>query len=189
MRMSVAELLAVGTVVGLNNFAVALMLGALGQRRRRWRIAGIFAGFEFTVPLIGLLLGSALANTLHDAGRLLGAALLVALGVMALRSATREVPGGGSERDRVARRVTSRGGLVALAAGLTLDNLVVGFSLGLGDVEPLVLAGAIAFFATAFTLIGLEIGARGRRNFEKTARIASGLLLVALGLAVGLGVF
>lgn len=143
-----SEMLAIGSVVGLNNFAVALMLGALGQRRRRWRNAGVFAVFEFTVPLIGLLPGSALAETLSDAGRWIGVALLIALGAVAVRSATREVPRDRDERDRVARQVTSWGGLFALAAGLTVDNLIVGFSLGLGDAEPLLLAGTIAFFAT-----------------------------------------
>ncbi len=184
--MTAAELLAIGTVVGLNNFAVALMLGALGQRRRRWRIAGVFAVFEFTVPLLGLLLGSALAETFSDAGRFVGAALLVALGAIAVRSAARSARDP-AERDRVARQVTTWGGLVGLAAGLTVDNLVVGFSLGLGDVEPLLLAGTIALFATTFTLIGLEIGARGRRDFEPVARVGSGLLLIMLGVAIGLG--
>lgn len=185
--MTAAELLAIGVVVGLNNFAVALMLGALGQRRRRWRIAGVFAVFEFTVPLVGLLAGAALAEALSDAGRYFGAALLVALGAMAVRSATRRAPGASSDRDRVARQVTTWGGLLALAAGLTADNLVVGFSLGLGDAEPLLLAGTIALFATTFTLIGIEIGAKGRRDFERAARLGSGLLLVALGLAIALG--
>jgi putative Mn2+ efflux pump MntP len=184
--VTTAELLAIGTVVGLNNFAVALMLGALGQRRRRWRIAGVFAIFEFTVPLIGLLAGAALAGTVSESGRYVGAGMLVALGAMAVRSATRPARDRG-ERDRVARQVTTWGGLVGLAAGLTVDNLLVGFSLGLGDVEPLLLAGTIAFFATAFTLAGLEIGARGRRDFELAARVGSGLLLVALGLAIGIG--
>lgn len=185
--MTAAELLAIGTVVGLNNFAVALMLGALGQRRRRWRIAGVFAVFEFTVPLIGLYLGSTLAEALSDVGQYVGAALLVLLGGMAVRSATHLRYDDPRERDRVARQATTWGGLIALAAGLTVDNLVVGFSLGLGDVEPLLLAGTIAFFATTFTLIGLEIGARGRRDFERVARIGSGVLLVALGLAIGFG--
>lgn len=185
--MRAAELLPIGVVVGLNNFAVALMLGALGQRSRRWRIAGVFAVFEFTVPLIGLLVGAALAESFADAGSLVGAALLVILGALAVRSATHAVPRDREERDRVARQITAWRGLVALAAGLTIDNLVVGFSLGLGEAEPLLVAATIAVFATCFTLIGLEIGARARRDFERGARVGSGLLLIGLGVAVGFG--
>jgi putative Mn2+ efflux pump MntP len=181
--MDALELISIGVVVGLNNFAVALMLGALGQAPRRWRIAGVFGVFEFTVPLIGLLIGSAVAGYLAGAGRFIGAGLLVLLGLLAMRSANRE----GREGERLARRVTTRRGLVALALGLTLDNLVVGFALGLGDTEPLLLAATIAAFAVTFTLIGLELGRQGRKERENLAQRVSGLLLVVLGLAVALG--
>ena len=74
-----------------------------------------------------------------------------------------------------------------MAAGLTFDNLVVGFALGLSEVEPLLLASTIALFAVAFTLVGLEIGRRGRRSHEAAAQTASGILLIALAVAVALG--
>ncbi len=181
--MGVAQLISIGAVVGVNNFAVALMLGALGQYRRRWRIAGVFGVFEFTVPLIGLLIGSVLAGYIAGAGELIGAALLVVLGVMAVRA-----PAASEEnRERLAGQVSTWGGIAALAAGLTFDNLVVGFALGLSDVEPLLLASTIALFAVAFTLIGLEIGRRGRRSHEAAAQTASGILLIALAVAVALG--
>jgi putative Mn2+ efflux pump MntP len=181
--MSAAELISVGAVVGLNNFAVALMLGALGQHSRRWRIAGVFGAFEFTVPLIGLLIGSVAAGFLAGGGRLVGAILLLLLGFLAVRSPARSE----QDRQRIAAQVTTSWGLFALAAGLTLDNLVVGFALGLGDTEPLLLATTIALFAVAFTLIGLDLGRRGRRRDEAAAQTVSGLLLIALGIAVALG--
>lgn len=181
--MNAAELVSIGAVVGVNNFAVALMLGALGQHRRRWRIAGVFGAFEFTVPLFGLLIGSVAAEYLSGTGRLVGAALLLVLGGFALRAPAWS----GHDREKLARQVTTRRGIVALAAGLTVDNLVVGFALGLGDVEPLLLAATIAAFAVVFTLVGIEIGRRGRRRGEAAAQRASGLFLIALGIAVALG--
>lgn len=181
--MSALEFLSIGAVVGANNLAVALMLGSLGQHRRRWRIAGVFGVFEFTVPLIGLLIGSVAADYLSGAGRFVGAGLLVILGVLAERSSVRDDLDG----ERLARQVTTWRGITALAVGLTMDNLIVGFALGLGDTEPLVLAGTIAFFAVTFTLIGLELGHRGRRRREELAQRASGILLIALGVAVAFG--
>ncbi len=181
--MNAAELASIGAVVGVNNFAVALMLGALGQHRRRWRIATVFGVFEFTVPLIGLLIGSVAAEYLSGAGQLVGAALLLVLGILAVRA-----PAAAEEnRERLAAQVATWGGLTALAAGLTVDNLVVGFALGLGDAEPLLLAATIAAFAVVFTLIGIELGRRGRRNHEAASQTASGLLLIALAVAVALG--
>jgi len=167
-----------GTAIGANNLVVALALGALGQAPRRRRIAGVFGLFEFCVPLIGLLIGRGLSGTLADAGRWIGAALLVALGLITLRP-------DGPDDERLAERITTTGGLAGLAAGLSLDNLVVGFALGLGDVSPLLVATVIACFSVSFTLVGLHLGAAGRRHLERPARVAAGVALVAVGLAVG----
>jgi putative Mn2+ efflux pump MntP len=181
--MSLAELLLVGLVIGVNNFAVALLLGALGQERRRWRIVAVFGTFEFLIPLVGLLIGSVAADNLADAGRYVSAALLFALGALAIRAAYRD----GSVDENLAARATTWGGLMALAAGLSMDNLVVGFALGLGDVEPLLLAGVIALFAVAYTLLGLHLGSAGRRHWGQRAQVGSGMLLILLGVAVAAG--
>jgi manganese efflux pump family protein len=181
--MSLAELLVVGAVVGANNFAVALALGALGQARRRWRIAGTFGVFESALPLVGLAIGSAVGEQVAGAGRWIAAALLVALGAVALRAAGYDV----ADDERLGRRATTWGGLTALAAALSLDNLVAGFALGLGEVAPLLLAGVIGACSTSFTLIGLQIGSEGRRHWETPAEIASGVVLIALAVAVAGG--
>lgn len=170
-------------MVGANNFAVALALGALGQRRRRWRIAGVVGAFEFLVPLVGLAIGSAVADSLADVGRWVGAALLATLALVALRAASRDSP----QDDELAARVTSWNGLVGLAAGLSLDNLIVGFALGLGDVSPLLLAGVIAFCSVSFTLLGLQLGHEGRRRWQAPAQAGAGIALLALALAVAAG--
>lgn len=181
--MSVASLVAIGIAVGLNNFAVALALGALGQESRRWRIASVFFVFEFTIPLVGLLIGAAVSELAADAGRWIGGALLVLIGVVAALA-----DGLGPEkRERLLSRTTSWTGLIGLAAGLTVDNLAVGFALGMDGAEPLLLASVIAVAATAFTLLGLRMGHNASEADERRAQVTSGLLLVVLGLAVALG--
>jgi manganese efflux pump family protein len=180
--MSPAELIGLGAAIGANNLAVSLTLGSLGQARRRWRIVAVFGVFEFTLPLIGLLIGRETADALAGSGRWLGAALLAALGLWTLRPS--EDPG---EDERLARHVTTWRGLAGLAAVLSIDNLVVGFALGLGSTGPLLLAGVIAVFAVCFTLIGLELGAAGRRRWSRGARVASGTALLALAIAIATG--
>jgi putative Mn2+ efflux pump MntP len=77
--------------------------------------------------------------------------------------------------------------LVALAVGLSVDNLAVGFSLGLGEVPPVLLATTIAAFSMAFTWVGLGLGNEMRRHWERRAEIAAGALLVALAVATAAG--
>ncbi len=177
------RLLVLGLVIGSNNLAVALALGAQGQARHRVRIALVFGSFEFVVPLIGIWLGSAAARQIGVGAGWLGATLIVMLGAWAVFSGVRD----NQEDEGLAELVTSWRGLLLLAAGLSVDNLVVGFSLGLGKASPLVVATTIAIFAVVFTLAGIQLGKISRRHWERQTKIASGLLLVGLGIAIAFG--
>jgi putative Mn2+ efflux pump MntP len=94
---------------------------------------------------------------------LIGPSQLPALGIWTIVSALRDK----LDEGRLARRATSWTGLVLLAGSLSIDNLVVGFSLGLGGFDPLMLATTIAVFSMAFTWIGLHLGSAGRRHWKR----------------------
>ncbi|MFP4207457.1 MAG: manganese efflux pump MntP family protein [Wenzhouxiangella sp.] len=177
------EILVIGLVVAINNMVVALALGVLEQRRYRHRILLVFGSFEFFVPLIGVWLGSRLARVITEHTEWLGAVLLIGLGVFTLLSARV------SQRDRarLANAVTTWRGLVLLSAGLSLDNLLVGFSLGLGGTSPLLLATTILICSVSAAAIGLQIGHRVQRHFETPGAVASGLLLTGLGIGMLVG--
>lgn len=178
------ELIVLGSIIGSNNFAAALSLGALGAREKRWRILAVFALFEFLVPLLGLWLGRQISAYAAEHAQWLGPLLLAGLGIWTLLETRRDRLG----KDKLQAWLVSWWGLITLAAGLSIDNLIVGFSLGLGGVDPLALATTIAVFSVTFSLLGIEIGARVRRSFETAAEVFAGclLLLLALGDWVGL---
>lgn len=180
-----AELLILGAIIGSNNFATSLALGSLGQKIRRWRIVLVFGLFEFCIPLLGLWLGQRASATITGSISWLGPALLALLGAWTIRSAlhTRQ------EAEQLASRVTTWRGLIAVAAGLSVDNLIVGFSLGLGEVEPLTLAATIAAFSMTFAFVGLNLGDRAQENHRRSAGAATGFLLIGLAIALALGVF
>lgn len=180
-----AELLILGAIIGSNNLATALALGSLGQKIRRWRIVSVFGLFEFCIPLLGMVLGQRASTTFAGTFDWLGPALLALLGVWTIFSAARAR----QEAKQLASRATSWWGLIALAAGLSVDNLIVGFSLGLSRVEPLVLAATIAAFSMTFALIGLSLGHRAHENHRRVAGMATGLLLIGLAIAVMGGAF
>ena len=181
--MTWLTLVVLGIVIGANNLSAALALGALGHGRHRGRIVTVFAVFEFSVPLVGTLLGQRLAASISDAFPWLGAVLLIGLGVAVLVSVLRR----GHTDERLSRLATSWQGLVLLGAGLSADNLVIGFSLGLAEIPPLALAATIVVFSSAFTFIGVTVGNDLRRHWERRTEIAAGLLLIALGVAVAAG--
>ncbi|MCA1795461.1 MAG: manganese efflux pump MntP family protein [Desulfotignum sp.] len=172
-----------GLVIGANNLTVALALGAIGQRRNQGRILLVFGGFEFSVPLIGVWLGQQMSDTLAAHADWLGPVLVAVLGMATLISAR----GSSRDREKLARTVSSWRGLIILSAGLSVDNLVVGFGLGLGGVSPLALAATIMCFSVVFAWIGLQLGHLVKQDYEKAGTAATGLLLMVLAGAMLLG--
>lgn len=183
--MELIDFIILGVIIGSNNLAVALTLGAQGQAERRFRVMLVFGLFEFFVPLVGIWLGSATAEAIGLRTNVIGALLLVGLGLTAVIGGIRDQ----RADEELARRVTRWRGLVLLAACLSADNLVVGFSLGLGQANPLAVATTIAFFSVLFTWAGMRLGRDSRHRWERAAKIGAGALLVGLGLAGGVGWF
>ena len=183
--MTIIDLVILGIVIGSNNLAVALALGALGQAARRYRVMLVFGLFEFWIPLIGIWIGSATAKAIALQTNFIGGLLLIGLGLLTVVGGIRNR----QNDEKLARYVTRWRGLIFLAAGLSTDNLVVSFSLGLGNAEPLAVASAIAFFSVLFTWVGMRLGRESRRNWERMAKLFSGLLLIGLGMSIMLGWF
>jgi len=174
--MGIVRLLILGVVIGSNNLAAGLALGALGQADRARRIVAVFGLFEFCVPLAGLALGRAFSRWMERQAGWVSILLLLAVGLWMLWTSRRS----GSRDERLARRATTWGGLALLSAGLSLDNLVVGFSLGLRAYDPWAIAATIAGFSMLFTWAGLRAGDAGRRRWEQWASALAGLLLIAV---------
>lgn len=179
------NLLILGLVIGSNNLAAALALGAIGAGNYRWRIVSVFGFFEFFIPLVGIWLGISAARLIQDLVSWLGPALIIILGVWTMFSGIL------NERKfyNLADYVTSWAGLIMLGAGLSVDNLVVGFSLGLVNSKALPVAVTIMVFSVIFTLVGIKIGEISKKRWERTAEITTGILLILLGLISAKGWF
>jgi len=181
--MTLFDLLILGIVIGSNNLAVSLALGAMGQAPRRFRVMLVFGVFEFLMPLLGIGLGAATARALGLQTNIVGTVLLVALGLLAVYGGIRNR----CQDEKLAKHVTRWRGLLFLALALSVDNVVVGFSLGLGRADPLIVATTIASFSVLFTWVGMILGRESRRSWEQAAKMGSGVLLVGLGAANGMG--
>ncbi len=158
--MTLIDFLILGVVIGSNNLAVALALGAIGQASHRFRVMLVFGVFEFVMPLLGIGLGAVTARAIGLQTNVVGTVLLIALGLLIVIGGVRNR----RQDEKLAKHVTKWGGLAFLALGLSIDNVVVGFSLGLGPVDPLAVATTIAFFSVLFTWIGMRLGAGGKNR-------------------------
>jgi len=74
--------------LGVDTLAVALGVGISGLPRARWlRLGLVFAAFEGGMPVVGLFVGRRLGPSLGALAAYLAAALLLGIGILAIREA------------------------------------------------------------------------------------------------------
>jgi len=174
----VLKLLAFVLPLGLDSFAVAAAIGAVQvtTARQRLRISLVFVIFEGGMPLIGLGLGSALARGIGPAADYLAAAAVIGAGAWILLAGDKD------EEDRASRLTSSHGlALVALGISISMDELAIGFSIGLAGVPVAVVIVAIALQAFLAAQLGLALGAKIGERWRERAEQVAGIALILLG--------
>ena len=173
-------LLLAALAVSLGNFAVALGIGSRGASRRlRLHVVVAFGLFEALMPVLGLALGRPLATAIGSAANPMGGAVLCALGVNNL-VAHRRAANPDAQLSFAAQ-------LVPLAAVLSIDNLIVGFSIAAQHVAILATAATMACASVLTTVAAMELGRRATVRFDRGAERAGGAVLVVVGLAIAAG--
>lgn len=165
--------------LGLDSFAVAAAIGAAGALswRARLRISLIFMIFEAGMPLIGLAAGGGLARLIGDAADYAAAAAVIALGGWMLISARDD-----DDDDAAARLAVATGpAIIALGLSISMDELAIGFSLGLARLPVAPVIAAIAIQAVVASQLGLALGKVISERFRQHAEQVAGLALIALG--------
>ncbi|MEB2786902.1 manganese efflux pump MntP [Algoriphagus persicinus] len=175
--MDTIDLILLGIVIASNNLSFAFGLGALGTGQYHLRIVSIFTLVEFTVPLVGLLIGNFVSSFIDAYADIIGSLILIGLGIYTIYATFKSK----KKKEASIENITSIKGLLLIALGLSLDNLLVGLSFGLGDVNPLQMALFIAFSSMVFTFIGLKTGKYIKSNLGKYVQVIAGILLIMLG--------
>lgn len=172
------KLLAFVLPLGLDSFAVAAALGAsqVTTAWQRLRISLVFVIFEGGMPLIGLALGSALAHGIGHIADYLAAAAVIGIGIWMLLARDKD------EEDKAGRIMTSRGlALVGLGISISLDELAIGFGIGLARLPVGVVIAAIALQAFVAAQLGLALGAKIAERWRERAERVAGIALILLG--------
>ena len=129
------------------------------------------------MPLVGLLLGHALGQIVGGAADYVAIGVLVLLGVWMLLHKDDDEP------EKVGQLATGHGlMLVALGLSISLDELAIGFTIGLLHLSlwlAVVLIGAQAFIVAQ---LGLRLGARLSESMRERAEQLAGLALIGLAL-------
>ena len=176
--MSLIEILVLSLAIAANNLVVSVGLGTLGKYRFWKRIVVVFGLTEFSIPLIGLLIGNFIRSFLANSAQAISATLLIGLGVFFIWNAFQKT----DDLKKIADQISDWKRLFALALGLSLDNLAVGVGLGLGPSNPLLIASLIGGLSMMFSYLGLRLGKAGVRISEKITGLVTGVVLIGIGL-------
>jgi putative Mn2+ efflux pump MntP len=176
----VLKLVAIVLPLGLDTFGVAAALGMAGiPASGRRRITLLFTGFEAGMPLIGLALGAPLGRTIGGAADYVAIAVLLAFGLYMLSADEQD------EEERLARLVQRRGaGALLLGISISLDELAIGFTLGLLRLPAGTVVILIALQAFVITQLGLRLGSRLSERLREGAERLAGAALSGLGVVL-----
>lgn len=176
----VAKLVALVVPLGLDTFAVAAAIGLVGvSPTRRLHITLLFTAFEAGMPLIGLAVGVPLGRAVGGAADYVAIAVLLAFGLYTLLASEQH------EQESL-RQLAQLQGLGALLLGISisLDELAIGFTLGLLRLPAALVIALIAVQTIAVTQLGLRLGSRLSEGLREGAERLAGAALTGLGVVL-----
>jgi len=165
--------------LGLDTFALAAALGVAGiHAERRTRTSLILAAFEAGMPIVGFLVGGAIGHVLGYFAGWTAIAVLAIAGLLMLRLGDEDM-----EEARLKLLAKAQGlAIIDLGLAISLDELAIGFSLGLLGLPVLVVVVWLGIQAFVAAQLGMRLGARiGEELRERGERLAG---VVLIGMAV-----
>jgi manganese efflux pump family protein len=169
--------------LAIDTFVLGTALGAAGiAKRERLRTSLFLTAFEAGMPVIGFLAGAGIGVAVGGWANYAAAVVLAAVGVLMLR------PDDGEEDEEQKLRLleSARGwAVVVLGLGISVDELAIGFGVGLLRLPFLLLIGLIAAQAFLAAQLGLRLGSHlAERAREAVGKVAGALLVFAALLIV-----
>ena len=185
---------ALGVGLAMDAFSVSLANGLHEPKmsaRRMSAIAGVYAGFQFAMPLIGWLCVHTIAEAFSWFRVLIpwiALALLLYIGIKMLIEGIRDR--NHSSQDGEQRRLSLRD-LLIQGVATSIDALSVGFTIAAYGAFMATLASLIIGVVTfVICMIGLYLGRKAGTHLQWKASVLGGVILIAIGLEIFIkGVF
>ena len=175
--MSLLTLGLLAIALGTDAFSMCIGIGIAGVRLRQIIIISLIVLiFHIIMPLIGWYIGGFLGNLLGRVASIAGAALLVYLGGRMIWAVWRK----GADNS-ASSMIDNVWGIMLLAAGVSMDALSVGFTLGTRNVNLIQAAGIIGLVAGLMTFVGLVLGRFIGNWVGSRAQMVGGVVLVGIG--------
>lgn len=174
------ELLLTAVALAMDATAVSVGIGIAVKRLSAWTIlkpALFFGGFQALMPAIGFLLGRSVREYILAFDHIVAFALMAGIGAKMIWDALHETECDPERGEAMLRT----GALAVLGVATSIDALAVGIGLAMtqtGLWEATLVIGCVTI---ALCALGVALGKRLGRLFQKRAGVAGGVVLILLG--------
>ena len=172
-----------GVGLAMDAFSVSLANGLNEPKMRRYKMcgmAGIFAVFQFAMPLIGWILVSAAAKAFGVFEKMIPWIALILLGYIGGKMLYEGIKNEDDESPAVGLK-----GVLIQGVATSIDALSVGFTISDYNFVEAVIACMVIGIVTFFICYaGLEIGKKAGTKLAGKAGILGGAILIFIGLEI-----
>ncbi len=174
--MSFLTLIVLAVALGTDAFSLCVGIGLAGVNRRQiFLISSTVLVFHIIMPLTGWVAGELAGDLMGRAAALIGALILIFLGLKMLWDAR-------NSRDTEMKAIgLNAWGIILFSAGVSMDALSAGFTLGSRQVDLLQASGTIGIVAGSMAACGLIFGRFLGRWVGEKAQLLGGLVLIGIG--------
>ena len=178
--MSFIEIFLIGIGVAGDAFAVSICKGVTSTKKLKTALicAIWFAGFQMLMPAIGFLLGSAFYSYIEFIDHWIVVGLLALIGANMIKESF------SAEEEGCGCCDTSFKTMLMLAIATSIDALAIGVTFALTKVNMLVSLLTIGSVTFAACVVGGMIGQKIGEKNQKFATLASGIVLIVLGVKI-----
>lgn len=173
-----------GAGLAMDAFSVSLANGLnepLMKRPKMVGVAGIFAFFQFFMPMLGWIF----VHTVLQYFKALERAVPYVALVLLVFIGGKMIYDGVSKKEGDAVKSVGIGGLMVQAVATSIDALSVGFTIASYDLLPALLSCLIIGVVTfAICLVGIAVGKKFGTKLSDKASIFGGVILVIIGLEI-----
>ena len=174
-----------GAGLAMDAFSVSMAngLNEPGMKKNKMcGIAGVFAGFQFAMPMIGWVCVHTIVQYFSTFEKLIPWIALILLALIGGNMLLESIRGKGSDETAPGLGI---GALLVQGVATSIDALSVGFTIaGYGPMTAFVCALIIAVVTFVICMAGLEIGKKFGTKLAGRAQIPGGLILIGIGIEI-----
>lgn len=178
--MGIIEIILIGIGLAMDAFAVAVCKG-LTMRKLEVKkcaiIGGYFGIFQGLMPLIGFILGISFQKIITQFDHWVAFILLGVIGVNMIKDSFSK------ESDSLNDKVNFKT-MLPLAIATSIDALAIGITFAFLNVNILLAASIITLTTFILSMLGVVIGNKFGKKFEKKAEFAGGIILILIGMKI-----